>query len=102
MDHYGRDKTEESPIVGLASSDSSQQFELHYLNHLKSALYNIGKDAAGKQAMKSKFQQIKLGFYSHNASARSPEIKIVDKVLVVPGVFTIDNNMYACEVQNFL
>jgi hypothetical protein len=102
MDHYGRDQKEESPIVGLARDDESKQFDFRYLNDLKTALNNVGKDQDGKDAMKSKFKEIRLGFYSHGISAFNPEIKVVDQVLIVPGVFTIDNTMYCGDVQKFI
>jgi hypothetical protein len=102
MDNYGRDRTETSPIVGLARDDESKQFDLRYLNDLRSALYNVGKDQDGKDAMKAKFKEIRLGFNSHGISAFNPDIKVVDSVLIIPGVFTIDNTMYARDLEKFI
>ena len=42
-----------SIMVGLSSSDDSKTFEMNYLNPIKTALYNAGKDDEQDVALKS-------------------------------------------------
>lgn len=103
MDHYNvRDQRERSIIAALSSSDKSTEFEMRYLNPIKTALYNVGKDQEGKDVLKAKVSEIKLGFYCHGRTAERAEMKMTGKTLVVPGVWHVDQTSFASSVQAFL
>ena len=103
MDHYKtNDRDHHSKIVALTFDGDSRHFEQYYTDPIKTALNNVGKDDDGKTALKEKIKEIRFGFYSHGNTGWLPEIKVVDKVLIVPGVHSIDNSAYAGEVQKFI
>ena len=102
MDHYKTKDRQRSSIVGLSSSETSTEFDNRYLNPIKTALYNVGSDEEGKEALKSKIKEIRFGFYSHGRTGWLPEVKLVDGVLIVPGVAPLDQTGYAASVQSFI
>lgn len=102
MDHYKTTERDRSKIAALTFDGESKQFEMSYLDPIKTALFNVAKDDEGKEALKAKVQEVRLGFYSHGRTGWNPEIKVVDKVLIVPGVYSVDQTGYTGGVQKFI
>jgi hypothetical protein len=100
--HYETKDRDHSIIVALTFDGESKRFENTYLDSIKTALYSIGKDEDGKAILKEKIKEIRLSFCSHGRTAWKPEIKVVDKVLLVPGVYSLDQSSYAGAVQHFI
>lgn len=102
QDHYKTKDRDRSCIVALSSSEDSKEFELRYLNPIKTALYNVGKDDEGKGALKSKVSEVRLGFFTHGRTGWDPDLALKDRVLVIPGLYPQDQTSYTGALQQFI
>ena len=69
---------------------------------VKTALNNVGADKDGKDALKTKIKEIRFAFHTHRKTAWNQEFKVVDKVLLVPGIYWIDQPASAGDNQKFI
>lgn len=99
MQHYGRDQRERSQIKGIGKEE---QFQMKYLDGVKTALNNVGADKDGKDALKAKIKEIRFAFHTNGRTASKQDFKVVDKVLLVPGVYWFDQTAYASDIQKFI
>ena len=77
-DMHGKLTRDESCILGLSRNDESKEFDLRYGNPIKTALYNVASDDAGKDALKSKTKEIRHGFYSSWTSGSNMDLKVIE------------------------
>lgn len=90
---------------GLAAGVSppdSDRFQQAYLNPIKTALYNVAKDDVGRDFLKERLKEIRLGFRTHGGTSESLELRATNGVLVVPGIYSEDSTGYAGSVQQYL
>ena len=86
----------------LSGSDTSKSFEMNYLNPIKTALFNAGKDDLGVAFLKERLKEVRFAFHTHGWTSFSQNIKVVDRVLLVPGIQPEDNTSYCGGVQQFI
>ncbi len=97
--NYDKDaKVAESWAFQLFRSDDAKVFEENYLKHIRSALNSIADTDDGKASLKNKISEVRLTFASHNATAWNPNMKIENKVLLLPGNFKHDNSVYTYDM----
>lgn len=92
-----------SLLVGLAPDDKSDRFETTYLNDIKTTLYNVAKDDEGKAFLKERVTEVRLGFFTHGRTGGTNlKIRRLGKVVVVPGIYSVDQTGYARGLQEWM